>query len=66
MVTAIALLVLVVWKVMENHVFDQQFALVDDKWLESILNGYDMYCPQREIEGYKWTGELRQLENHFN
>ena len=43
----------------------QSFGLVDDNRLERILNGYDVYCPHKDM-GCKWKGELGKLEHHLN
>ena len=43
----------------------QEFTLTVNKWLERILNGYDVHCPHQE-KGCKWTGELGQLQHHLN
>ena len=44
---------------------NKQLKLVDDKRLERILNGYEVYCPNKD-KGCEWTGELGQLEDHLN
>ena len=43
----------------------EKFTLTANKWLERILNGYDVHCPHQE-KGCKWTGELGQLKHHLN
>lgn len=44
---------------------NKQVKVVDDKRLERILNGYEVYCPNKD-KGCKWTGKLGQLEDHLN
>ena len=43
----------------------QKFKSVDNKWLQRTLNGYTVYCPNKD-NGCEWTGELGQLETHLN
>ena len=44
---------------------NKQIKLVNDKRLARILNGYKVYCPNKD-KGCEWTGELGQLEDHLN
>ena len=43
----------------------KQIHLADDLRLKRTLNGYTVYCPNKD-EGCEWTGELGQLETHLN